>query len=71
MYQVELPPYYEPRSPFDLVAFEIVFGRMFEAIHLMLEAKPADVGASPTDDDKPPLKRNRRVPLAKKTSTPR
>jgi hypothetical protein len=36
MYQVELPPYYGPQSPFDLVAFEIVFGRMFEAIHLML-----------------------------------
>jgi hypothetical protein len=36
MYQVELPPYYGPRSPLDLVAFEIVFGRMFEAIHWML-----------------------------------
>jgi hypothetical protein len=33
MIQVELSPYHGPHSPLDLVALEIVFGRMFEAFH--------------------------------------
>jgi hypothetical protein len=31
MTQLELPPYCGPRSPLDLVAIEIIFGRTFEA----------------------------------------
>jgi hypothetical protein len=31
MSQVELPPYHGPRCPLDLVAIEIIFGRIFEA----------------------------------------
>jgi hypothetical protein len=33
MIQVELSPYHGPHSSLDLVALEIVFGRMFEAFH--------------------------------------
>jgi hypothetical protein len=33
MIQVELSPYHGPHSSLDLVASEIVFGRMFEAFH--------------------------------------
>jgi hypothetical protein len=31
MTHIELPPYCEPRSPLNLVAIEIIFGRLFEA----------------------------------------
>jgi hypothetical protein len=31
MTQIELPPYRGPKSPLDLVAIEIIFGRLFEA----------------------------------------
>jgi hypothetical protein len=31
MTQVELPPYRGPHNPLDLIAIEIIFGRMFEA----------------------------------------
>jgi hypothetical protein len=33
MSQVKLPPYCGPHNPLDLVAFEIVFGHMFEVFH--------------------------------------
>jgi hypothetical protein len=31
MTHIELPPYFESRSPLNLVAIEIIFGRLFEA----------------------------------------
>jgi hypothetical protein len=31
MTQIELPPYHVPLNPLDLVAIEIIFGRLFEA----------------------------------------
>jgi hypothetical protein len=31
MTQIELPPYHGPWSPLDLVAIEIISGRLFEA----------------------------------------
>jgi hypothetical protein len=31
MTQIELPSYHGPKSPLDLVAIEIIFGRLFEA----------------------------------------
>jgi hypothetical protein len=31
MTQIDLPPYREPKSPLDLVAIEIIFGRLFKA----------------------------------------
>jgi hypothetical protein len=31
MTQIELPPYRGPQNPLDLVAMEIIFGRLFEA----------------------------------------
>jgi hypothetical protein len=61
MIQVELPPYRGPHSPLDLVASEIVFGRMFEEFH------HADIPA-PTDDGKPLQKRQRRVSLTREMS---
>jgi hypothetical protein len=30
MTQIELPPYHGLRNPFDVVAIEIIFGRIFE-----------------------------------------
>jgi hypothetical protein len=33
--RIELSPYRGPRSPLDVVTYEIVFGRIFEAFHRM------------------------------------
>jgi hypothetical protein len=61
--QIELPPYYGPRSPLDLVAVEIICGRIFEAFHRMSHATSAG-------GDKPPRKKAHRV-LLKKNLAPR
>jgi hypothetical protein len=58
MTQVEHPPSHGPRSPLDLVAIEIIFGRIFEAFQQMSQAAAAA-------DDKPLQKRPRRIPLKK------
>jgi hypothetical protein len=41
MTQIELPPYHGPRSPLDLVAIEIIFGRLFEAFRHASQAAGA------------------------------
>jgi hypothetical protein len=33
MFQVEIPPLHGFRNPLELVAIEIVYGRIFEAFH--------------------------------------
>jgi hypothetical protein len=62
--QVELPPYRGPHSPLDLVAVEIIFGRIFEAFCRMSHATGA--GAAVAIEDKPLPKKPRWV-LLKKT----
>jgi hypothetical protein len=51
MSHVELPPYHGPRSPLDLVAIDIIFGRIFEAFQQISQATAA--GAIIVDVDKP------------------
>jgi hypothetical protein len=62
MIQVKLPPYHGLRSPLDLVAIEIIFGRIFEAFRLISQAVVA--GAVTTDTNRP-MKRAHRPPLRK------
>jgi hypothetical protein len=50
MIQVELPPYRGPHNPLDLVAIEIIFGRIFKAFRQISQATTAD--ATAIDDDK-------------------
>jgi hypothetical protein len=38
MTQIELPLYHGPRSPLNLVAIEIIFGRLFEAFRHVSQA---------------------------------
>jgi hypothetical protein len=54
MTQIELPPYREPRSPLDLVAIEVAFGRKFEVFRHITQAVPARIMA--TEDDRPQKK---------------
>jgi hypothetical protein len=49
--QVELLLYLGPHSPLNLVAVEIIFGRIFEVFCRMSQA--AIAGAAPTGGDKP------------------
>jgi hypothetical protein len=60
MTQVELLPYCGPRSALDLVAIEIIFGRIFEAFRQISQVATAD-------DDKH-KKKMRRLPLKKMLS---
>jgi hypothetical protein len=62
MTQVELPPYCGPHSPLDLVAIEIIFGRIFEAFQQISQV--AAIGATPAADNRP-LKKICRPPLKK------
>jgi hypothetical protein len=62
MSQVELPPYYGPHSPLDLIAIEIIFGRIFEAFRQISQA--ANAGAVAIDVDKL-LKRVCHLPMRK------
>jgi hypothetical protein len=57
MTQVELPPYCGPCSPLDLVAIEIIFGRIFKAFQQLSQA-------AATADDKP-KKKMHHLPLKK------
>jgi hypothetical protein len=43
--QIELPPYHRPQSPLDLVAAEIIFGRLFEAFRHASQAVGAGTSA--------------------------
>jgi hypothetical protein len=69
MIQVELPPYHGPHSPLDLIASEIVFGRMFESFCWVSQAKSVAAGPVPADDDKSLQKRQRQAPLVRKMPT--
>jgi hypothetical protein len=60
--QVELPLYRRPRSPLDLVAIEIIFGRMFEAFRQISQA--AIAGAASVDASRP-MNKMCRLPLRK------
>jgi hypothetical protein len=67
MTQVELPPYRRSHSPLDLVVVKIIFGHIFEALHLI--SQTVATGAMSVEDNKPP-KRFRQPPL-KKARVPR
>jgi hypothetical protein len=58
MNQIVLPPYREPRSPLDLVAIEIIFGRLFEAFQRTSQA--AGTSSSVSGDTQPLKKKKRR-----------
>jgi hypothetical protein len=60
MTQMELPPYHGPKSPLDLVAIEIIFGRLFEAFRHTSQAVGAE---SSIGGDTPPLKKKRALML--------
>jgi hypothetical protein len=62
MNQIEFPPYHEPRSPLDLVAVEIIFGRLFEAFQRVSQDAGTDTSAH---DNIPPQKKLRQPPLKK------
>jgi hypothetical protein len=62
MTQVEVPPYRGPRNPLDLVAIEIIFGRIFEAFRYI--SQDAAAGATVDADDRP-QKKSHRPPLRK------
>jgi hypothetical protein len=51
MFQVELPTYHRTHSALDLVAIEIIFGRIFKAFRQMSQA--IATGDAPAIDDKP------------------
>jgi hypothetical protein len=68
MTQVVHPPCRGPHSLLDLIAIEIVFGRIFEAFRQMSHAAAA--GAAPAANDNTFQKRHHQIPL-KKTLTPR
>jgi hypothetical protein len=63
MTHIELPPYHGPQSPLDLVAIEIMFGRLFEEIMFgcLFEAfqHTSQVAGTSTsaDDDTQPQKK--------------
>jgi hypothetical protein len=63
MTQVKLPLYCGLHSPLDLVAVEIIFGRVFEVFHRMSQA--AATGATPVSDDKPLQKKHCQVSIVK------
>jgi hypothetical protein len=67
MTQIELPPYHRPRSPLDLVAIEIIFGRLFEAFRCTSQA--AGTGSS-IGGDTQPLKK-KRAPMLRSILVPR
>jgi hypothetical protein len=69
--QIELPPYHVPWSLLDLVASEVVIGRIFEAFRLMSQAKVDVVATTPAGDDNPLQKRTCRAPLVKKIMAPK
>jgi hypothetical protein len=69
--QIELPPYHGPWSLLDLVASDVVFGRIFEAFRLMSQAKVDVVAIAPAGDDNLLRKRTLRVPLMKKIMAPK
>jgi hypothetical protein len=71
MIQVELPPYRGPHNPVDLIASEIVFGRMFESFCRVSQAKSVVAGPVPADDDKSLQKMQRQAPLVRKMPTPK
>jgi hypothetical protein len=66
MSQVELPPYHRPCHPLDLVAIEIIFGRIFEAFR---QISHVDVAGATSVDASKPMKTVRHLPL-KKTLMP-
>jgi hypothetical protein len=47
MTQIELPPYRGPRSPLDLVAIEIIFGRLSEAFRHASQAAGTQIKLPP------------------------
>jgi hypothetical protein len=55
MTQIEHPPYRRPCSPLDIVAIEIVFGRIFEVFQHITQAD-AVAGVVADEDDKPKKK---------------
>jgi hypothetical protein len=67
MTQIYLPPYRGPQSPLDLVAIEIIFGRLFEACRHTSQA--ASTKTSIGDDTRPPKKTH--APMLKTILTPR
>jgi hypothetical protein len=67
MIQIELPPYYIPHSPLDLVAIEIIFGLLFEAFRRVSQG--TGTGTS-TGTNIPPQKKMHQ-PLLKKILVPR
>jgi hypothetical protein len=71
MIYVELPPYRRLCSPLELVAVEIVFGRMFEAFRQASQARHAGAVPAPTNDAKPLQNRQHQVSLGKKMSAPK
>jgi hypothetical protein len=54
MTQIELPPYRGPHSPLDLVAIEIIFGRLFEVFQHTTQATGTATSAG--DDIQPQKK---------------
>jgi hypothetical protein len=67
MTHIELHPYRRPRSLLDLVAVEIVFGRLFEAFQHSSQA--ASAGTSAGADTQLPKKE--RALLSKRMLTPK
>jgi hypothetical protein len=67
MSQIELPPYYGPLSPLDLVAIVIIFGRLFEAFRHTSQV--VDVGDVTDGNDRLPNKT--RQPSLRKLLVPR
>jgi hypothetical protein len=67
MTHIELPPYRGPRSSLDLIAIEIILGRLFEAFRHTSYA--AGTGTS-IDSDIQPQKKMRQ-PSLKKILVPR
>jgi hypothetical protein len=66
MTHIELLPYHEPQSPLDLVAIEIIFGRLFEAFRHTSQA--VGIGTLAGDDIQPQKKM--RQPSLKKILVP-
>jgi hypothetical protein len=61
--QIEIPPYRRPHIPLDLVATEIIFGRIFEVFQYITQVDVAT--GDPADDNDRPQKRSHQPSLRK------
>jgi hypothetical protein len=60
MTQIELPSYHGPQSPLDLVAIEIIFGRLFKAFRHASQTAGAGTSVGGAAQ---PVKKTRGLPL--------